>query len=160
MMHKYFLQVTTPMWHKIAILVVLAQLLTTLVWIECDEPDGSYFLEWWGHIFGFCAKSHIIIYFLSEPVSLFILMGCIAFQFFFWVIIDGLFSLPWIFSIDLSFYWKPKRDLSFYLPHPCFIIHALRSAYHIISLLYNFSFFLSWLVAKSIYRSEVKNIAI
>ena len=42
-----------------------------------------------------------------------------AFQFFFWVIIDGLFSPPWIFSIDLSFY----------LPHPWFIIHALRSAY-------------------------------
>ena len=137
MIHEYFLQVTTPMWHKIVSfnLVVLAQLLTTLVWttlvwIECDGPVGSYFLEWWGHIFGFCAKSHIIIYFMSEPVSLFILIGCIAFQFFFWVIIDGLFSLPWIFSIDLSF------------PHPCFIIHALRSAYHITSLLYNFSFFL------------------
>ena len=90
----------------------------------------------------FCAKSHIIISLLSEPVSIFILIGCIAFQFFFWVIIDGLFSLPWIFSIDLSFYRKPKKDLSFYLPHPCFIIHALRSAYRIISLAYNFSFFL------------------
>ena len=128
------------------------------MWIECDGPDGSYFLEWLGHIFGFYAKSHIIISFLSEPVSLFILIGCIAFQFFFWVIIDGLFSLPWIFSIDLSFYRKPKKDLSFYLPHPCFIIHALRFANHIISL--SFRSFLSRLVAKSIYSNEVKNLVI
>ena len=60
-----------------------------------------------------------------------------AFQFFFWVIIDGLFSPPWIFSIDLSFDRKPEKDLSFYLPHPWFIIHALRSAYYIISLKYS-----------------------
>ena len=116
-----------------AILVVLAHLLTTLVWIECDRPDGSYFLEWWGHIFGFCAKSHIIISFLSEPVSLFILIGCIAFQFFFWVIIDGLFSLPWIFSIDLSFYRKPKKDLVFLSSSSLF--HYSRSTF---CLPYNF----------------------
>ena len=94
--------------------VVLAQLLTTLVWIECDD---SYFLQWWGHIFVFCAKNHIIISFLSEPFYLDWLH--LLFKFFFWVIIDGLFSPPWIFSIDMSFY----------LPHPWFIIHALRSAY-------------------------------
>ena len=138
MIHKHSLSITTH--HMTSydtklchfFFVVLAQLLTTLVWIECDGPDGSYFLEWWGHIFGFCAKSHIITSFLSEPVSPFTLIGCIAFQFFFWVIIDGLFSPPWIFSIDLPFY----------LPHPCFIIHTLLTAYYKISLLYNFSFFL------------------
>ena len=75
------------LWYRIVpFFALVAQLSTTLVWIECDGPDGSYFLEWWGHIFCFCAKSYIIISLLSKPVSLFILIGCIAFQFFFWVL--------------------------------------------------------------------------
>ena len=131
---------------------IVTQLSTTLVWIECDEPDGSYFLEWWGHIFCFCAKSYIIISFLSEPVSLFILIGCIAFSFSFEWLLMGCFLRN--FQYWLIFLSETKKRLVF------FSIHALRSAYYIISSLYNFSFFLSWLVAKSIYSSEVKNIAI
>ena len=70
-------------------------------------------------------------------LSLFILIGCICFSVFllsdYWCIVFSALN----FQYWLVFYRKPEKDLSFYLPHPCFIIHVLRSAYYIISLKYS-----------------------
>ena len=140
MIHKYFLQVTTLyVVQNYAILVVLAQLLTTLVWIECDGSHGSYFLEWWGYIFGFCAKSHIIISFLFEPVSLLSWFVALLFSFSFEWLLMGCF-LRLEFSVLTCLFIGNQKRLVF------FSIHALRSAYYIISSLYNFSFFLCLLI--------------
>ena len=96
--HKYFLQVTTlHVAQNYAILMVLAQLLTTLVWIECDGPDGSYFLEWGVHIFGFCAKSHIIISLLSfVPKVILSFLFCLS-Q---WAFLSWLVALLFSFSFE------------------------------------------------------------
>ena len=138
MTHEYFLQVTTL--HEAqnyAILVVVAQPLTTLVWIECDGSDGSYFLEWWGHFLVFVPKVILSFLFCLSQWAFLSWLVALLFSFSFEWLLMGCF-LCHEFSVLTCLF----LDLSFYLPHPCFIIHALRSADHIISLVYNFSFFL------------------